>query len=403
MQQISLSVFNHGGKVEPQTILMRSLLDAFEREQHIHVDLEVINWNVGWARLVEMAIYGRGPDVSEVGSTWVMDLVRMNALNHFSALELGAIGNEKDFVPANWNACITPGSGTEPAGIWGVPWSADVRLIFYRRDLLEQAEIDPHTAFEHIDVFKKTVAILKARGQELPISFSTFPAHNNIHYMASWIWDAGGDFMTPDDKRVAFDDPKALRGMHYYFGLGRYIPQSHRRISDQEVDQLFLSGRAAAVLNGSWILGNPGFNNSSVRSTLGLASMPGASFIGGSHLVAWKHSLKKEAALALVNFITKHSENYGLFPAFGLPAYLPNWDKSQFLEEPYFSTFQQALQKGRSFPSSELWGLVEKRLADVVPSIWEKVLDSNEQDVDGIVAEKVLPLARKLNTSLETS
>jgi ABC-type glycerol-3-phosphate transport system substrate-binding protein len=168
------------------------------------------------------------------------------------------------------------------------------------------------------------------------------------------------------------------------------------------MDQLFLSGQAAAVFNGSWILGNPDFT-SAVRSTLGLAPMPGASFVGGSHLVTWKHSVKKEAALALVNFLVKHSGKYGLFPTFGLPAFLPGWSTQRLVEEPYFAVFQQALQDGRSFPSSELWGLVEKRLVGVLPSIWEKVLNVNvnEPDIDGILAETIIPLARNLNLSLE--
>jgi multiple sugar transport system substrate-binding protein len=402
MQQISLSVFNHSGMAEEQHILMRSLLDAFEREQHIHVDVEVIDWRVGWARLVEMAIYGHGPDVSEVGSTWVMDLVRMNALNSFSPLEMGPIGSAKDFVQANWNACIAPSSTGEAPVVWGVPWSADVRMVFYRRDLLEQAKIDPATAFEHIDTVDQTLAQLKTLGHEIPISFSTLRSHMNIHNMAGWIWDAGGDFMMPDGKRVAFDDPKALHGMRYYFGLGRYIPAVHHKVFDHEVDQLFLSGQATTILSGSWAIGEARANQT-LYSKIGLAPMPGASFVGGSHLVVWKHSVKKEAALALAHFLVKYSGKYGVFPLFGLPTYLPDWERIQFLEEPYFSAFYQGLQKGRSFPTSELWGLVEKRFSDIVPSVWDKVLNSNlnDQDIDNILAETIIPLARNLNISLE--
>lgn len=400
MQQISLSIFNHGGKAQQQAMLMRSLLDAFEREQHIHVDVETIDWHKGWAKLVEMAIYGRGPDLSEVGSTWVMDLVRMNALKGLSVLEMAPIASGKDFVPANWNASIDSEATGEVPVVWGIPWSADVRLVFYRRDLLEQANIDPAHAFEHIDAFDQTLAKLKAHGHELPISLSTLRSHMNIHNLASWIWDSGGDFMMPDGKHVAFDDPKALRGMHYYFGLGQYIPADYRKIDDGEVDPFFLSGRAVTIFSGSWTIWEARASQA-IYSKIGLAPMPGASFVGGSHLVVWKHSQKKEAALALLDFLVKRSTQHEMFPLFGLPAYLPDWSKSQFMEEPYFSVFHQALQTGRSFPSSELWGLVEKHLADIVPSIWEKVLDSNGQDVDSIVAEKVLPLARKLNASLE--
>jgi ABC-type glycerol-3-phosphate transport system substrate-binding protein len=218
--------------------------------------------------------------------------------------------------------------------------------------------------------------------------------------MASWIWDSGGNFMIPDGKQVAFDDPRALRAMRYYFDLGKYIPSTYHKISDDEADHFFYSGQSAILFSGSWVVANPDFS-AAVRANLGLASMPGASFVGGSHLVVWKHSVKREAALALVSFLLKRSGEYGVFPSFGLPAYLPDWDRTQFLEEPYFSAFYQGLQNGRSFPTSELWGLVEKRVTDIVPSIWKKVLDSDEPDIDQVLGETILPLARKLNISLE--
>ncbi len=403
MQELNLSVFNHGGRggaVEQEGILMQSLLDEFEREHNIHVNIEFLNWHNGWARLVEMAIYGRGPDLSEVGSTWVVDLVRMNALQSFSPSEMKLIGGENDFIQANWKAGITPGAADAPPVVWGVPWSADVRLVFYRRDFLKQANIDPAQAFSHIEELDRTVATLKAAGFKLPVSLATLRSNMNIHQMASWIWDCGGDFMMPDGKRVAIDDPRALRGMSYYFGLGPYIPASHYKISDDDLDHLFFSGEAALLFGGSWVVGDP--NLKAIEPNVSVAPMPGGSFVGGSHLVVWKHSHKKEAALLLTDFLVKHSSDHKIFPSFGLPAYLSDWSRIHFLKEPYFSAFRDALQGGRSFPTSELWGLVEKRLADIVPSIWERVLDSDNPDIDKILAETMIPLARLLNLSLET-
>jgi multiple sugar transport system substrate-binding protein len=403
MQELSLSIFNHGGRggaVEQQAILMRSMLDAFEHKHNIHVEVETLNWHTGWARLVEMAIYGRGPDLSEVGSTWVVDLVRMNALQRFSPPEMKMIGSENDFIQANWKAGITPSSDDTPPVVWGLPWSADVRLVFYRRDYLEQAKIDPAQAFTHIEELGRTVATLKAAGFELPVSLSTLRSHMNIHQMASWIWDCGGNFMSADGKRVAIDDPRALRGMSYYFGMGPYIPASHHKISDDDLDQLFFSGEAALIFGGSWVVGDA--NLKGVEANVGVAPMPGGSFVGGSHLVVWKHTHKKEAALLLADFLIKHSAEYKVFPMLGLPAYLPDWSATPFMKEPYFSAFRDALKGGRSFPTSELWGLVEKRLADITPSIWEKILNSDKPDIDKILAETMIPLAKLLNLSLET-
>ena len=75
MEEITFSVFEHGaGSVEN----LPALLQQFEQQFGVRVHLDVISsWEKGWSRLVEMALYHEGPDVSEIGDTWVGDLVRM--------------------------------------------------------------------------------------------------------------------------------------------------------------------------------------------------------------------------------------------------------------------------------------------------------------------------------------
>jgi ABC-type glycerol-3-phosphate transport system substrate-binding protein len=78
MKEIFFSIFKPGE--EPLTDL-ETLLEKFEQEHNTHVRLETIGWSVNWKRQVEMALHHGGSDVSHTGSTWVMDLARMNALN----------------------------------------------------------------------------------------------------------------------------------------------------------------------------------------------------------------------------------------------------------------------------------------------------------------------------------
>lgn len=403
MQQLSLSIFNrtfsHGDSGDSGKFI-QPLLDAFETQHNIHVDLEIMQWQTGWAKFVEMAIYGRGPDLSEVGSTWVADLARMNALKSYSPLDIKLIGNQNDFITANWQAGVTSNHDDLPV-VWGIPWAADVRVMAYRRDFLEKAKIDINHAFKNIEELNKTIAALKADGFELPISFATLRSNRNVHQMASWIWAYGGDFMTDCGKRIAFDSPKALQGMRSFFELGQYIPTQYHKISEDDIDPIFISGKAALLFSGSWLVGTPGLD--AIQTNVDLIPIPGGSFTGGSHMVTWKHSRKQDEALLLLDFLIKHSAEYKMFPAFGLPAYTPDWTgKTQFLEEPYFSAFYCALQNGKAFPTSELWGMVEKRLADITPIIWERIFASDNPDIDQILAETIVPLARMLNLSLET-
>ncbi len=394
MREITLSLYDRG---EGTNVAIQPLLDEFERKHHIHVNLKLYGWAESWAKLVEIALYGHGPDLSELGTTGVLDFVRMNALINFSPAELNIIGSEKDFFLINWRSSVVPGPSGDAPIVWAMPWTADIRLIFYDRKLVERAKIETATGFQNIDAIDETIGKLRDFS-ELPIAFSTLNTQINLHNLASWIWDAGGDLMAPDGKQVAFDSEKALRGIHSFFRLGRFLPAEYHKTDQFESERLFLSGKAAILCSGYWIIRDAP-NDPTVLENIGIAAMPGASFVGGTNLAIWKHSLDREGALLLLDFLVKESAEYKLFPLFGLPAHVPSWKKVQFMEEPYFTILRDALQNGRTFPVGELWGLVEKRLVDAIPAVWERVLASDQSDIDKILADTIVPLAQRLNMS----
>ena len=55
-------------------------LDDFQARHGIHVHVQRIDWASAWDELMRIALYGQGPDVSEIGSTWLGTLVEMDAL-----------------------------------------------------------------------------------------------------------------------------------------------------------------------------------------------------------------------------------------------------------------------------------------------------------------------------------
>lgn len=395
MQEIALTIFDRG----EGAALIQPMLDEFERFYKIHVNLEIFGWGVGWSRLVECALYGKGPDLSEVGSTWVMDFVRMNAVSSLSPFEVTRLGSEKDFFSTNWHSCVAKKTVDDEPVVWAIPWTSDVRLAYYRRDLFGKIDLDLAHAFEHIDSLAEVIRSLKAKGVELPLALSTQLSHINLHHLASWLWDVGGDFLTTDGSQVAFNSQEALHGLRHYFQLGDHIPVAYHKIDDLEADRLFVSGEAAAVFSGWWLLVQSMAPN--IRESTGVTAMPGSSFVGGTHLVPWKHSRKREQAFLLADFMVKRSAEYNIFPSYSLPAYIPSWERIQFIAQPHLSAVFDALQKGRSFPTGQLWGLVEKRLTDAIPVVWEKVFDRGGTDVEKILADTIVPLARRINITLE--
>src|SRR5258706_1209024 len=392
MKEIVFSIFKPGE--EPLTDLA-TLLEKFEREKKIHVRLEAIEWSVGWRRQVEMALYQGGPDISHTGSTWVMDLARMNSLRPFSASEVEKILTGKDYFQHS----VPGGISVEPDGhllTWAIPFSGDVRVVSYRRDLLEQAGVDEGIAFQNSTNFENTLAKLKASGVETALALPTRQSNIGLHNLASWIWSFGGDFLNPDGTKIEFDAPKALDGIKAYFRLGRY--SGSHRFDEGDSSLAFFTGQAAGLLSGSV---NPEFIlNAEVRENLGIASALDTPFVGPDVLVVWKHSRHPDEALELIQFLSQPESGKFLFPTFGFPPYREGWQYPPF-DTPQYKVIMHAWQTGRSFPVSELWALIEKRLIDIIPEIWDEVF-ANPQNSDTIVEQKINTMASRLRMTLES-
>lgn len=377
---------------------IRALLDEFEAQHHIHVRLRLLSWDSAWSALIKVALYNDGPDISEIGSTWLGDLVTMNSLDAIGERELEALGRASAFLPSAWQGAKLAGQ----AQVWAIPWVTGARLLFFRRNLLEQAGVDQDTAFENAERFHQTLTCLKERGIAVPWTVPTGLTHTSLLNVASWVWGAGGDFITADGKRTLFSQAEARAGLSAYFGLGRFLAPSVRHLNGLEPDEQFLKNPDTAItMSGPWLYREV---NAELQGQIGAALPPGPAFVGGSHLVIWKHTAKHEAALELVQFLMQphaqitHSQNVGL-----LPSRLDALASPAFSTNPIYQVDIRGLQTGHSFPGTRSWGLMEDRLTNELSGLWEQALSNPELDLDAAIAKRMVPLATRLDLVLGQS
>jgi multiple sugar transport system substrate-binding protein len=396
MEEITFSIFNHGRTASEN---MQVLLNQFERQYGIHVRLEVIQFSsLRWPRLVEAALYHSGPDISEVGNSWIGDLVRMDALRPFSEDEVGEFMKGGKYFDSIWQSNVRISQGNSL--IYSVPLSTDVRVIFYRRDILRSAGIDETLAFSNFVEMERTLEVLKDAGTPMPLVLPNRRSNMTLHCCASWVWAEGGNFLSPDGTQLTFDQPNALKGFKAFFHLVHHLVPEARNLEEHEADDVFGSGKAAILLSGYWVPSKDMADE--VRKNLGAASIPGIPFVGGGDLVIWNHSRHEMAALTLIKFLNSIDSSRDLYPWFGLPIREDDWLTPPFDQEIY-QVFKIAIRKGRGFPPDRLWGLVEKRLTDTLADIWVEVLKVPASKLDGVVEDRLLDLSSRLQLSLGSS
>lgn len=374
-------------------------LKEFTERTGVKILVRASLWERGWTELMRAAIHKIGPDISEVGTSWVGDLVTMEAIKPFSKYEVDHVKGRRQFLDALWDTCVFFG---DPR-VWSIPWGADVRVVYYRRDLLEKAGVKEEEAFKSYESFIDALEKLKASGVKMPITISTGLDYNPLHVMASFVWGAGGEFMSPDGMKVLFNEPEAIEGMSRYFCLHRYLSPQLRNLKDSQANELFRYGESAMTISGQWVLRSIESGNAApeVRENLGVAPIPGVPFVGGANLVVWQHSPFQALAIEVMRFLTSQRIQEVCFAAFNLlPTRVEALEREPFVTNPHWKVIKQSLLKGRVFKGSRLWGMVEDELVGKLNSIWNVLFADPEVDIKRVIKERMDDLAARVNAAL---
>lgn len=391
---------------EAANLLLQSEMERFGKDKGQPTKVSQFPWESIWRELVNIGIYRRGPDIAEIGSTWLDGLVAMQSLNPFSARDIYQLGGQEAFLPTAWqNVGLT-----NQNEIWGIPFRADARVIFYWKDQLAKADVNPVEAFASIENMSVAFDSLQKAGIAAWIA-PTNNTHNTVYNISSWVWGAGGDFLANDGKKTVFNSPAARNGILHYFDLLRFMPKQTSPFSDNDAMQLFFARKAAVMVGGPTVLNSLRLRSDAAEllPQLGVAFMPGPSFVGGTLLVSWQHSkylfepIDLIRRLTSLGFQSRYCQISGL-----LPVRLEIWTDEFINKDEYMRAFYQAIHTGRGLPQMALWGIVEDHLANTLGAIWRDLYAMNLPGkkidmLDEIIGNRLDALAISLDMTLSTS
>jgi multiple sugar transport system substrate-binding protein len=367
---IRLWVMNNGPQPVQDT---QRIVRAFERQTGVNVKVELVGWDVQFDRIRNAAVSGGGPDVTQAGTTQVPFFA---ALRGFSDLNgrIKDIGGKGAYAPGIWQTTQLAGQN----GTYAIPWFTEARAIYYRKDVLDKAGIDPATAFKDWDSLEQTLQTIKDKVPEIngkPISPFGSPgkkAFDLVHHVMPFVWDAGGAELSADDKKSTIDSPQAEQGVNFMASLiqkGLYDKSMLERDGTQ-VENQFKGGRLAVWIGGPWVLGSVARTDDTnwvkaARENVGVAPMPsgpsgkGFTFVGGSNLMMFKNTKHPNEAWALMKYLSgdavqkEYANLMGMFPARLQP------QQQVGNSDPDHKAFFAAIQQGRTYAPIPQWAQIE--------------------------------------------
>jgi multiple sugar transport system substrate-binding protein len=403
---------------------MNKILKGFHIENPgLKVEVTILDWGSGFSKIVLAAATRNGPDVVQVPSTWAASLSDIGALMPLDSIA-DIWGNPSLFIAGSRETMQPKNSDS----ITSLPWFLDVRPFYYRKDILSELDINPNL----INSRERFVEVLqKIKKSKISINGKIvnpmeYPAKNDwniVHNFASWIFSAGGSFLSEDFSKSNLLDSKTLDGIYFYldFVKNGYNDYSNLDKTTAGVSSDFDQGRTAFIgetTSKSLYLENQNFLQSSNASMVeyGCITPPtakrgraGKYFLGGSNLGVFKTTKAKREALALLRYLTTQSDVQFQFSRISgfLPALSETYNLSYFSENKNRIIFQKIVENGMSYPPVSFWSAIEtdvlvKRFNNIFNIIassegkqWpqsriEAELNAADKEINSIISKDIL-------------
>jgi len=380
------------------------ILQAFEKKTGSTIETTGMSVDDAWQKLLQYSIHGGGPDLARIGAIWTSSLVSLNALRPFKVQEVNALGGKDVFLKPMWQSATLPGEER----VWAIPFTSYNYIFFYRKDLFDKAGVAIDKAFSSAEEMSETLEKLQGAGIQSPWVIPTgehFRAR--LHILASWIWGAGGHFLSEDGKQILLNQPAALEGLEKFYNLHRYLASGDYGLSLIECRRRFARGQTAAFIGGPDTLhlireSNP---TPGVIENISAAALPGTPWIGGSSLVVWKDVLMDPPKERLVNnLITLLTSKTTQEQLFNLSNFLPARADALLelkLDPPELLEVEKLImQSARSYRPYPIWVRIQNDLTRILDNITAEFLEDTSRPVLPIIKKHINPLVKRYNLIL---
>jgi len=265
---------------------------GFAEANNVELQIEIVPWEKYEEKYLTGISSGNGPDVGYMYNEMIYDYINMDALEpldervtdaergNFHYLEHGVINGKQYGLP------IVVGNA---------------RVLYYNKDILDAKGLKPPTTWEEFRAAAKSVTDGDTYGLALPWGDQASRALNVGFF--PFLWQAGGEILSDDGTKVIFNSEAGIKALTFISDMknvDKSIPDSVTSMNHDDVDQYFLNGKSAFILEGTTFakqIDEKGINWGFIPS---LKDKEQGTFIATDMLVMTKASKNKELAYKLM-------------------------------------------------------------------------------------------------------
>lgn len=356
--------FLHMTWLEAGQEVLDEAIAAFEAENpNIKVEQTITSWGEAHSQFLTSVAAGVAPDLAMMGGSWAVEFFNMGA---FAPAGDNLPSDFADqFYPAAMEAIQFDGE------LYGVPWEGATWAFFYRKDLFEEAGLDPTKPPQNWDElveYGKQLTVDKDGDGEPDQWGLVFPAAGwePDDYFLPYAWQADCTVTEETDAGwvSTLEEPECLEALQFYYDLVHthgITPSSIVGYSWEEAKNAFAFGDAAMMVNGMWVIGVLLDTAPEIDGQWATAISPAGpngtyAVMGYPNTVnVTEQSQHQAEAYQFLNFL--HSGSPSWVDKYAMVHASLNWTnafaQSEFAQDPLIAPFVEAMNYGNYRPFSQ--------------------------------------------------
>jgi len=348
-KKVTVTVWGMG---EEAKSLPKFAEDFTQENPNITVNVQALPWDQGHEKLLTAIASKKGPDVIQMGTSWIPEFAEAKALADLTPY----VEKYPDLNPDNFYPGAVE-SGRYGDTYVGSPWYVETRVLYYRTDLLKEVGYDnaPTTWEELSDAAQK----LAARGQG-KYGISIDPKEQSLGFMFSR--QNGAEWFN-DDLQPNFNDPKFVEAVQYINSF--YQNGSAPKDLGLDIIPAFKEGILPMFISGPWMIKMIHDQAPEIDNKWAIAVLPkkenNSSLLGGSDLSVFEHSKNKEAAVKFIAFMSKaETQLKWMEQTSSLPAVTAAWDNEKLKNDPNYVVIGEQLETALPMPVIPQWAQISQ-------------------------------------------
>lgn len=338
-------VFWHMEMLPHRVAAWQQIIDQFHAlHPNIRVTQEVQDWGMIYPKITAAVTAGTQPDILFTIPDFTTFVRGTGAVEPVTAL-VQELDNRHGFLPAATAAYRDQGE------YWAVPLYGMVQVLWYRKDLFQQAGIAaPPATWEEMLAIARTLTTETQYGVVLPAGKNL--ATDQVIY--SLMITAGAENLFDAQGNVVFDNPDTIRTFDFYNQLLQYAPADVAAFAWGEPQALFNAGTAAMAIEKGQYLKPFTAESGRPASDLGCAMIPqpttngqpGSIYYSNAAMIMTTDQAKKDASAEFLRYLLQ-PDVYGLFlnaePGLFLPLTQDGATADSWLGHPIIQEYQHCV------------------------------------------------------------